>query len=875
MPPRDVLSRRVRVAEYYWIPYRPGIENNSYEFYDEGRDSWISFPYVELRNKAELDAGPGHRGAAWNPPARAGPLDFRAQMQFGVIDKQGREVSEADEEVSSYSRLTFMEWTSMRHQERILLFLRSHRAEIIGGTGTSSCVITSYCETSTEREITKLVESNDLAVSITDTMVKAIVPQLTLIGGGLFNDVTASFVPGASIEFPLCDWAALDIHRITSKSTASPEGMFSYGTENTIETIHANLQKKTEDRRYIEFLPFRPNMYTYTLQGGYYNDQVRLDKRLATHVAIMTAAVEFTSEMVSKLWRNVPIEPAMQKQMHDFIVPYRGIDNSKNYEQKLPEVNAARNPFTSVIMAMLMSQCHPDASVRLAALRSLGVDNFIRDMEAFLVKFVTSGSGGAKKTQSALSVEFAGGIPTLGTPRDIEWMELNSMDNYDRDVNPILQIAPDTTWETGDLVRSFAIVAAKRLFCGAERFKGPGNIGAHSCPSVLVWQPYTSVQALQTVEPQNGMRRLPRPSGGSAAERQGRPGYFPQRGAGGLPAQPQRPHSPQPALIPAVPNYIPPQQPNDGGGGGGYGGSGGSGGGYGGSGGGGGGYGHAHGIPHPMHLLVVRPNIEHEMLGMILGRGGSDELGATLWGQTELSCFDDSQHGIWGMSYKYHERAQVFNERNMVRTWDVAFNGYNGGMGSDIVNWLEPNQDVFTSPQHFRNDTEDFTKPYQGASFVVMGFPVNFGGGDALDTKQLPNPLVWYDNTGGGAGLGATMCDPEGVHRVVTSSMRIYTQMDAVQRECYHQYLRHLPDFTGLERLRKTAGAAVVADETSPAGCLAFQGSMRVRSGPNNMLVEETMGSGHLGPSYVGCASVREGKGIQVNTHQPALSRLV
>jgi hypothetical protein len=44
-------------------------------------------------------------------------------------------------------------------------------------------------------------------------------------------------------------------------------------------------------------------------------------------------------------------------------------------------------------------------------------------------------------------------------------------------------------------------------------------------------------------------------------------------------------------------------------------------------------------------LVVIRPNIEHNMLGMVMGRGGLDELGATFWGQTELSCFDDSMHG--------------------------------------------------------------------------------------------------------------------------------------------------------------------------------------------------------------------------------------
>ena len=54
------------------------------------------------------------------------------------------------------------------------------------------------------------------------------------------------------------------------------------------------------------------------------------------------------------------------------------------------------------------------------------------------------------------------------------------------------------------------------------------------------------------------------------------------------------------------------------------------------------------------YCLLIRPNIEHEMLTVIAGRGGTQELGATFWGQTELACYDDAQHGIWGMSYKYH-----------------------------------------------------------------------------------------------------------------------------------------------------------------------------------------------------------------------------
>ena len=116
-------------------------------------------------------------------------------------------------------------------------------------------------------------------------------------------------------------------------------------------------------------------------------------------------------------------------------------------------------------------------------------------------------------------------------------------------------------------------------------------------------------------------------------------------------------------------------------------------------------------------VLVLRPNIEHEMLSVIIGRGGTQELGSTFWGQTELACYDDAQHGIWGMSYKYHERAIVTNERNLVRLFDVAFDGYNGGMGCEVMQWSED------GVAEFRRDTESLDGPYRGKSMVVLAFP--------------------------------------------------------------------------------------------------------------------------------------------------------
>jgi hypothetical protein len=124
----------------------------------------------------------------------------------------------------------------------------------------------------------------------------------------------------------------------------------------------------------------------------------------------------------------------------------------------------------------------------------------------------------------------------------------------------------------------------------------------------------------------------------------------------------------------------------------------------------------AHSALQSGYCLLVRPNIEHEMLTVIAGRGGTQELGATFWGQTELACYDDAQHGIWGMSYKYHERAIVTNERNLIRMFDVAFDGYSGGMDTDIADWSNVGQ-------QFTDDTYSTEPRYKGKSMLALHFP--------------------------------------------------------------------------------------------------------------------------------------------------------
>lgn len=52
-PPRDVLRRRVRTAEYYRIPWDPEVHTKSFSFYDESKDSWHRFTWKDLFRMSE------------------------------------------------------------------------------------------------------------------------------------------------------------------------------------------------------------------------------------------------------------------------------------------------------------------------------------------------------------------------------------------------------------------------------------------------------------------------------------------------------------------------------------------------------------------------------------------------------------------------------------------------------------------------------------------------------------------------------------------------------------------------------------------------------------------------------------------------------
>lgn len=265
-------------------------------------------------------------------------------------------------------------------------------------------------------------------------------------------------------------------------------------------------------------------------------------------------------------------------------------------------------------------------------------------------------------------------------------------------------------------------------------------------------------------------------------------------------------------------------------------------------------------------LFLLRPCIEHYMLGVIFGRGGGpEELGATFWGQTELSCYDDSQHGIWGMSYKYHERAIVTNERNLIRVFDVCFDGYCGGNDSRILNW---NRDDLNT---FKQRSLSLTDPYDGPSMIVMALPVY---SDALD--PFPNPIVLQTHTAGARknaapdrGLIPGNVIPHCPFLLDGSAHQSLMKHNAAHVYNYYYTALGMADWIS-SFSHQAAGHLAYQNETDVYG-YSFHGHMASILDGNR---EETQGSGHLGPNFVGVASVREGRGM-LPRGMPTLAHLV
>jgi hypothetical protein len=265
-------------------------------------------------------------------------------------------------------------------------------------------------------------------------------------------------------------------------------------------------------------------------------------------------------------------------------------------------------------------------------------------------------------------------------------------------------------------------------------------------------------------------------------------------------------------------------------------------------------------------VLLLRPNIEHQMLGIIMGTGGSiDSLGATLWGQTELSCFDDGQHGVWGMSYKYHASAIVFNNRNLIRFWDVSYDGYVGGKDATLLDWGSPH-DV----ARFVRADNNLAAPYNGPSIVVLPLPTR--------VHTLPSPLPIANLVNSQLATNA--------HSLSTADLFVEDMQGFLERVAERIGSEHVGglrnvisvayDLLHLHRnsaSSKCANLATIENEATLIR-LAYGGTYyhKLHSEAN---WNETYGCGHHGVDQVGKASERNGKGIRFNLTAPKAVHIV
>ena len=234
-----------------------------------------------------------------------------------------------------------------------------------------------------------------------------------------------------------------------------------------------------------------------------------------------------------------------------------------------------------------------------------------------------------------------------------------------------------------------------------------------------------------------------------------------------------------------------------------------------------------------------------------------------------------SKRGIcfvaWGdfffNSYKFHQRAIVFNTRNLIRLWDVAYDGYNGGKDDTAVDW---SQEAPGQERPFNSAVTDMSVPYTGPSLMVMKFRVDKTSKDYR--TSWPSPICFHDKNLGNDSCPALSPDPESIYVLQDNQMRVFN--NDLYREQYRAYLQRMPDFSYFHQVRKLPGQASVDMEASQ-NALAFQGSYKIRYLDSVRPMEEINGSGHHGPDYVGVAMLRAGKGVRTDMKAPQTMRLV
>lgn len=764
VPPRDLLRRRVRVAEYYRIPAMANMDKKRFQLYDEARDTWFTLDYEDLCKYAALDS------------------EFN-NKQDKIPDHQG-------------TYYDFSLWAPNASKSEVA---KMGPALITGGNETT---ILSW---------PKGMGSIPKEYRLT-----------TVFGGGIFNEVDSTnnspfknfaYLKPQNFKSKISPMAFFDfVARTDRDSAVIKNGEFQANYVNFLtnakyakdEDKQAFLTALGDDNQY--FMPFCPNRHlkepVFYSQKGVYSEFV---KEIISNYTFWTqaamACTPLSDEVMKLLWKPVNISDEIVDQ---YFVPFltQTIEKDEMSSEGISTFMRAKfgeecNPWKTLLMCLFMAEVHPVADARGKAMQACNID--LNEVKRNLTKFVYDTVAYLEEKSYKIATKqqkdnFQACMTCMNSTGQSNWPYIAFDDELSENVEmkldtTLVQMEPvlEAIKKNRNICGSQVIVHLfKRVFQGGSRFE----------------MNYTEANGLTAKVPagvnanQNAMGLICR----DLIHLDSNPNFQTSRTTKGK------------------------------------------------------------------EFVIIRPNIEHYMLGIILGKGGLDDLGATLWGQTELSCYDDSMYGVWGMSYKYHERAIVHNEKNLVRIWDVAFDGYTGGMDDSAVDWSDEKH----SNGSFNRATKNLTEPYDGPSMMVMAFDVDSNEKDWK--KNWPSPIAFYDHKGM---EGDKFClDPENIFDVSGSAlqqMRVFN--NPMYRRSYDEYFRRMPPFNYMHQTRKDATSCAMENDTQCNIALAYQGSMRILH--ENGSVEEIKGSGHLGPSDYGVAAVRNGKGIRSVGTVPSLMRMI
>eukprot|EP00961_Rhodomonas_salina_P244397 3303171-Rhodomonas_salina.2 len=242
------------------------------------------------------------------------------------------------------------------------------------------------------------------------------------------------------------------------------------------------------DNEYLtQFLPYQPNNYKFTLNNAHGTENITSLHCPLNKMASLVAGAQFSEATLGCLM--APLQNKMSDELmvqcHHFITQFNSKTgrpdeeyNNEVFEGLRKLRNDGRNPYDTLLMHLFMYCVCPDKDVRKAAQKALGghLDNITGALRE-----IYKGTGNVQKVDTVVWSEkfnehFTDACQGLRKGK-ISYFKTPSPSDPILQSNLVYNQCDDATPLDYDLQTIFALIAAKRVFCGAPRFDNGGLPG--------------------------------------------------------------------------------------------------------------------------------------------------------------------------------------------------------------------------------------------------------------------------------------------------------------------------------------------------------------------------------------------------------------